>query len=201
MKILFAFISVLIFSLSSVAQITKGIWLVGGSGSFYSYTEDYSNPTYNQTAKYTSIDIAASVGYFIIDKFAAGLRPSFSSYKGEVVRASVGSGGKTNSYRLAIGPFARYYFLNTDKPFNILIDASYQMGILQQLGALHEKGKNNTLSIMGGTEIFFNQTAGVEILFGYTKRILSIENSPSTFNNTKSGFQVSIGFTFHLEKL
>ena len=186
---------------TSYGQLTKKNWLVGGSGSFYSYNENYSNPTFTQTARYTSIDVAASVGYFIVDKFAAGLRPSFSSYKGEVVRVSVGSGGNTNSYKLAIGPFARYYFLNTDRSFNILGDVSYQLGLYQILGGFHEKGKNNTFSVMGGTEVFFNRTAGVEILLGYAKSIVSIENSPGAFNRTKSGFQVSIGFTLHLEKL
>jgi hypothetical protein len=200
MKNLILLLALLLFK-NAYAQLDKGVWLVGGSGSFYSYKEDYSTPTYNQTAKYTSIDLAASLGYFIADKFTAGLRPSFSSYKGKVISASVGSGGSTNSYRLAIGPFARYYFLNADKPFNILADVSYQFGYLQQLGALHEKGKNNTFSLMGGTEIFFNNTAGLEILLGYTQKVLSIENSPGAFKNNKNGFQVSIGFSLHLEKL
>ena len=190
----------LILFFNANAQLDKGVWLFAGSGTFYSYNEDLSTPTFNQTAKYTSIDVAASAGYFIIDKFAAGLRPSFSSYKGKVVTASVGSGGSTNSYRVSIGPFARYYFLNADKPFNILADASYQFGINGYLGVLHEKGKLNTFTFMGGTEIFFNSTAGMEILLGYTKKTVSIENSPGAFTNNKSGFQVSIGFTLHLEK-
>lgn len=192
----------LLFLLNANAQLDKGIWLVGGSGIFYSYTEDYSTPTYNQTAKYKSIDFAAAIGYFIVDKFAAGLKPAFTSEKVKVISSSIGSGGGSgNTYWFTVGPFARYYFLKTDKPYNILLDASYQIGILQQLGALHERGKNNIFSLKGGTEIFFNQTAGLEILLGYTKRELSIENSPGAFRKDKSGFQVSVGFTLHLEKL
>ena len=193
--------ALILISLTSNAQLNKKTWLVGGSGSFYSYNEDYTSPTFNQHAKFTSIDIATSVGYFIVNKFVVGLRPSFSSYKGEVASTSVASGGKTNSYKLAIGPFARYYFLNSEKPFNILADVSYQVGINKYLVTPREKGKNNTFLIMGGTEIFFNQTAGIEILLGYVQRVVSIENSPGAYNNTKSGFQVSIGFTLHLEKL
>ncbi len=41
---------------------------------------------------------------------------------------------------------------------------------------------------MGGSEIYFNETAGIEILLGYTQKVLSIEDSPGAFNNTKSGF-------------
>ena len=54
---------------------------------------------------------------------------------------------------------------------------------------------------MGGSEIFFNSTVGLEILLGYTSKVLSIDNSQSAANITKKGFQTSIGFTFHLEKL
>ena len=135
----------LFYSTIATAQLDKGVWLGGGSGSFYSYNETYTSPTYNNTAKYTTIDVSASLGFFFIDKLAAGLRPTFSSYKGEVTSPG---GGKTNSYKIAIGPFARYYFLNTDKPFNILADVSYQFGINKYLGVLHEKGKSNTLSLI-----------------------------------------------------
>jgi hypothetical protein len=181
------------------AQLDKGTWMVGGSGSFYSYNEAYTLPLLpasNYNGKATNIDVSASVGYFIADKFVGGLRSSFSSYKEDN-----GAGGSTNSYRLAIGPFARYYFLKDDKQFNLLTDIGYQFGLYQMLGALHEKGKNNIFSAMGGTEIFFNGTAGMEILLGYAQQILSIENSPNGFNYKKSGLQVSIGFTLHLEKL
>lgn len=198
MKSFLIIFSILLFTFSATAQLSKGTWLLGGSGSFYSYNEDYSTPTYNNTAKYTSIDFSASLGYFLINKLGAGLRPSFSSFKGKVTSAG---GGITNSHKVAIGPFVRYYFLNTDKQFNLLADLSYQFGINQRLGALHSQGKNNTFSIMGGTEIFFNSTAGMEILLGYNQKILSIENSPDEFINHKNGFQVSIGFTLHLEKL
>jgi hypothetical protein len=200
MKRLSLLFSVAFLYLGANAQLTKNNWLVGGSGSFYSYAEDYSTSSYKQTAKYTSIDIAASVGYFFMDKLAAGLRPGFSSYKGEVVSSSVGSGGATNNFKFAIGPFARYYFLNSVKPFNLLADISYQIGINKNFGGLNDKGKYNTFSLMGGTEIFFNPTAGIEILLGYTQKMVSIENSPSALSNNKKGFLASVGFTLHLEK-
>lgn len=149
-KILLFSAAVFLCTISTTAQLTKGNWLVGGSGSFYSYSEDYSTTTFNQAAKYTNIDIAASVGYFIIDKFTIGLRPSFSSYKGKVVSASVGSGGSTNSYRVAIGPFARYYFLKIDKQFNVLTDIGYQFGINNWQDGYPAKGKYNSFSLMGG---------------------------------------------------
>ncbi len=55
---------------------------------------------------------------------------------------------------------------------------------------------------MAGPEIFFNSTAGLEILLGYRQNIISIENSlpESNLKNNKKGFQISIGFQLHLEK-
>lgn len=185
-----------ILSVNSLkAQLTQNHWLVGGSGSFYSYNENFDSPLTNFTAKYTDINISTSIGYFVIDKFTLGVRPTFSSVKGEVM-----NGGKTNTYKLAGGPFARYYFLQSDRPFNLLADVCYQFGINKYLGALHEEGKYNTFSIMAGPEIFFNTVAGIEILFGYTQKIGSIENSPGEFTSNKKGFQASIGFQLHLEK-
>ncbi len=95
-------------------QLNKGIWLVGGSGSFYNYHEDYTSMQTNFTAKYTEIDIAASVGYFVADKVAAGLRPTFSSEKGKAMQNGTPN-GYTNNYKIAAGPFVRYYFLQMDK--------------------------------------------------------------------------------------
>lgn len=187
----------LLCSRATMAQLDKGTWLVGGSGSFYSYNENYATPTYSQSSKYTSVELAASIGYFVIDKFAVGLRPGYTSFKGEVVNTP----GGTNQIKISVGPFGRYYLLNKDKPFNLLIDASYQIGTNKFLGGLREKGKNNTLSLMGGSEIFFNSSVGIEILLGYTSKVVSIDNSQSAFNNTKNGFQASVGFTFHLQKL
>ncbi len=182
-------------------QLNKGIWLVGGSGSFYNYHEDYTSTQTNFTAKYTEIDIAGSIGYFLADKFAAGLRPTFSSSKGVAMQNGIPN-GSSNDNKMAVGPFARYYFLQSDRAFNLLSDVSYQWGITQRLGALHEKGKNNTFSIMAGPEIFFNTSAGLEILLGYSQNISSIENSlpESNSNINKKGLQISIGFQLHLEK-
>ncbi|MBX9733961.1 MAG: hypothetical protein K2X37_07845 [Chitinophagaceae bacterium] len=190
------FFITIFFTLISNAQITKGNWLVGGNGSIYSYTGVYTTPSSNDiSSTYTNVDFSSSIGYFCLDKFSLGLRPIFSSEKG-----GSSGGGSSNSYRFAIGPFFRYYFLKDSKQFNILTDISYQIGILQQLGSLKERGKFNTFSIMAGTEVFFNNTVGLELLVGYRNQISSIENSPSAFNNNKKGIQTSIGFIIHLEK-
>lgn len=184
-----------LFLISAQGQLTKKNWLIGGSGNLYTYNEDYTTPSTTITGKYTSIDLSASVGYFFLNKFSAGIRPYFSSFKGKS-----SGGGQTNYYRFAIGPFARYYFLNEQKQFNLLADVGYQLGINKDMGGMAQKGKFNIFSIMAGIEIFFNSTAGIEILVGYSEKATSIENSNDEFNNEQRGFQTSIGFTLHLEK-
>lgn len=200
MKPIFFITIALLITTSSYAQLEKGTWLVGGTGSFYSYTDNYSSQQLTQTGKWTNIDLSASIGYFPLDKLCAGIRPLFSSTKGSNT-ASNGSIGTSNGYFLSAGPFARYYFLEKDKPFNILTDISYQLGINQYLGALHQNGKYNIFSARAGIEAFFNSTAGVEILLGYYDKLISIEdNTAGAFSDTKKGFQVSVGFQLHLTK-
>jgi hypothetical protein len=200
MKPIFFITIALLITTSSYAQLEKGTWLVGGSGSFYSYTDDYTSQPLTQSGKWTSIDLSASVGYFVIDKLCGGIRPLFSSSKG-TDRTTTGTVGTSNGYQLSAGPFARYYFLNIEKQFNLLTDACYQVGVNKYIDALHRKGKYNTFSVMGGLEAFFNSTAGIEILLGYSQKIVSIENNPpSDFRDSKSGLQLSIGFQLHLIK-
>lgn len=195
--ITFAF---LLFFLKANAQLDKGYWLVGGTGSFYSYNENYSTLNLIQKGKWTDISIAPSIGYFIVDKFSGGVRALFSSSKG-TNKSTNGTITKSNQYYITAGPFVRYYFLEKDKPFNLLTDVGYQFGINQYLGALHQRGKYNIFSTMGGIEAFFNSSASIEILLGYYQKKVSIDdNTIAAFNDTKSGFQVSIGFQLHLIK-
>ncbi|HEV8084749.1 MAG TPA: outer membrane beta-barrel protein [Chitinophagaceae bacterium] len=182
-------------SISAFGQLSKNTWLVGGSGSLYSYNEDYTAPSINVTTKYTNIDLSASVGYFFADKFAGGIRPNFSSSKGES-----SGGGSMDNIKIAVGPFLRYYFLAPEKQFNILTDVGYQFGINRNGGGNKDKGKFNIFSIMGGTEVFFNSSIGLEILLGYSQRLITVENSPGALRSNKKGFQTSIGFQIHLEK-
>lgn len=196
MKVLLILPSILFLSIFSFAQLTKKAWLVGGSGSFYSYKQTYNSPVLNTDFNYKSIDALASIGYFLIDKAAAGLRPGFYLLKGQNQSNSITTNGK----KYSIGPFARYYFLNTEKSFNILADISYQFGINDQHGGW--KGKYNTLCAMGGPEIFFNSAVGMEVLLGY-RSIIETVHYPSGelyYSDKRNGFMISVGFHFHLEK-
>ncbi|OIR00664.1 hypothetical protein GALL_171890 [mine drainage metagenome] len=178
------------------SQITEGTWMVGGTGQIYSYNQDFSTSTYSVQYKYVNIDISSSVGFFVADKLALGLRPNLTWLKGHSVSSTGGVGGlSTDTKRYSIGPFVRYYLLQEEKPYNILVDASYLFGsadFFQQ-----SNGKINTFSIAVGPEIYFNSSVGLEFLLGYTAKT---EEIPNNYKDVRNGFQVSIGFQFHLEK-
>ena len=195
MKYYFLLFTIFVFYNTTNGQLSKKTWLFGGTGSYYSYNEDYTAPSVNFSGKYTSIDLNASIGYFFINKFTGGIRPFLSTYKGE------STGGATpNDFKLGVGPFVRYYFLNEENQFNILADLSYQIGINKSLAGYKPKGKYSNLSIMTGAELFFNSAIGLELLFGYKNQIATFDNSPSAYSSNRRGFQASIGFQIHLEK-
>ena len=180
---------------TTLGQLNKSTWLIGGSGSFYSYNEDFTAPSVSYTGKYTNIDVSTSIGYFLANKFSAGLRPYLSIYNG-----TSSGGGNAKNTMYAIGPFVRYYFLKDEKEFNLLADLSYQFGINKANNGDKPKGKYNVFSAMAGTELFFNSSTGLEILLGYKSQLVTFENSPSAYRSKRNGFQASIGFQFHLQK-
>ncbi|MGZ3854001.1 MAG: hypothetical protein ACXVLT_07085 [Flavisolibacter sp.] len=191
MKAILFFLIAINLSFTAFSQITKNNWLVGGNGKLFSDNSDYSSDFYSYTAKHTQIDISASVGYFFIDKLAVGLRPTFSSLKGKVT--SIG-GGTTNTQRFWFGPFARYYFLQKDKQFNLLADIDYQFGIIK---SGQWNGDLNSFNACAGPVIYFNNCVGVEFLFGYAYSKEDVKEGSKLVNK---GFQTAIGFQIHLEK-
>ncbi len=186
-KILFFSILTAIF-FPAQSQLTKNNWLVGGTGKLYSYTSTYNSVEVNKTSRHTQIDASSNIGYFVIDKLALGLRPTFTSIKGKVSNRE-GSTLTTNVQRYWLGPFARFYFLDPEKQFNILTDIGYQFGILNA-GGMHEK--LSTFSALAGPVIFINSSLGLEVLIGYSS---NMENG-----EYKKGIQIGLGLQIHLEK-
>jgi hypothetical protein len=185
----------------SVGQITKHNWLVGGTGLFKSTT--HTNDLGLQSIRYTNIQLSPAIGYFFVDKFVGGLKLSFATSRDKVISDGAGYNlAKNNSY--GFGPFLRYYFLGTNKQFNILIDGSYQYQI-ERGGGVSSSGSTpipvpitqytkNTFSIAAGPAIYFNSSVGLEFLIGYTTTKY-VQNKSSI-----KSVQVGLGFQIHLEK-
>lgn len=61
MKHILTALLLLSFSFSSKCQLTKGIWLVGGTGSFFSTTNTYSSPNYSQSSDVIDLKISPNI--------------------------------------------------------------------------------------------------------------------------------------------
>ncbi len=198
---------ILLLTINSYAQLDKKTWLVGGSGSFNSYKQNETfvfqgNGESNEIQRtIKEVEFSPKVGYFIIDKLVVGLGASFTSEKSDAITIT-GSfgGGSSKSHSFSIGPFARYYFLKKDMPYNILAEASYQLGSINNGNYIpQEKGKSNMASFFIGPELFFNSSVGIELLVGYKTSTDKMDN-PNINSYARNGFQVAIGFQIHLEK-
>lgn len=165
----------------SYSQITKRNWMVGGNGTFSS-TKSESSSVSNTTRTYLRIE--PNVGYFFIDKLAAGIKGVI-----DYERVKFGSTSNSKQTYYSIGPFARYYFLPTDKQANVFSEADYYRSVLHP-----GDDASNGYSALLGTVIYFNSSVGLEFTAGY-----------SITNYTKSDikykiFQLGLGFQIHLEK-
>jgi hypothetical protein len=180
----------LFLSISIVAncQLEKGNWLLGGNTSFSASKSTHVNSVYSQTSNRIDFSVSPNIGFFPSNKFAIGIKPSFTLYKDQIE-----GGLYSNIKRFVVGPFARYYFLEIDKEVNIVAEASYQYGFYSFKPT---KGKINIFSFVAGPVIFLNNSVGLEFLMGYYSRIDDIESS---YKQTQKSFQINIGLQIHLE--
>lgn len=200
MKQYFILLAAVTFTINSFGQLDKTNWLIGGNGTFNSFNHNYQSTVVNSESNVTEIKTTPNIGYFVVDKLAVGLKSSFSWRKEKEISAGA---GKSNIIRFDYGPFIRYYFLDKEKPFNLLVDLTYQFGNLNFIPG--DKGIRNNFSVVGGPVLYFNSSLGIEFLLGYRiekEKLVSTSSIPQNlFNDTKKGFQFSIGFQIHLEKL
>ncbi|MDE3143471.1 MAG: hypothetical protein KGL19_04905 [Bacteroidota bacterium] len=167
---------------NAYSQITKGNWMVGGSGSFSTKSNSSSNIQFNP-----------NIGYFFGNKFAAGLKFDFASQdlSNYVQSSSIGLIVK----RFSAGPFVRYYFLDSEKSFNLFTEGNYSYGTYEMTGYYPiSNGKNSIYSISMGSVIYFNSSVGIEFSIGY----YNINDITLGVNN--NGLQMGAGFQIHLEK-
>lgn len=171
-------IILLLFSITSNSQITKGNWLLSGNASF-SMLQYGSEGTVRY--KQTNLQLAPSVGYFLKDKLAVGLRPALTYGSNNISLAN-------SETIFTIGPFVRYYLLKPANVFNILTEGSYLYGTFKS------GPKQNTFSFAAGPVIYFNSSVGLEFLLGYAS------TKVAHFAGNNNELKFSIGFHFNLEK-
>ena len=188
MKFLYLSIIFLLVFLNGHSQITKNNWLVGGTASYSSSTT--INSYNNEENRVTRWGIAPNLGYFILDKFAIGLNPGISFTK------SNWSFGESHVTFYNIAPFARYYFLETEKTLNLFLQGStgYSFSRAKNYTNPLQKSSYFSYSISGGPVLYFNTSVGLEFTGSYN-HLRSIEEKAG--NNS---FIFGIGLQVHLER-
>jgi hypothetical protein len=159
------------------SQINQGQWLVGGNINFTS-----SKFGDGEDDKVTSFNVSPNVGYFFIDKLAAGLRLGFDTRK--VKSADDG----TTDFSLA--PFVRYYLLDAMQKVNVFADGSYGFG---KYGT-SDKESYNFFQIMAGPAVFLTPHTALELAVFYKSEGGDLYGDDDRFNH----FGVNIGFQIHL---
>lgn len=176
-KSILLFIIAFIFYNNANSQITKGNWLVGGTAKI-TLQQEILNQS-NITG--FSINVAPDIGYFIIDKFATGLKTNLTYNR---VRYY---GNYSKGTDLGFGPFLRYYFLSTGNRVNIFAESAYEYTI-----DFHGHYRND-FSFSAGPVIYFNTSVGLEFTVNY-------DTFKGTYSGSANTFSFGIGFQIHLEK-
>jgi hypothetical protein len=186
MKKIIVLISLTNFIVNSVtSQITKRNWMVGGNGEFSSGKTSF--PTGGDVSS-TRININPKIGYFPIDHFAFGL---LFNYERNAEKPN--NSNATRYTNIGIGPFARYYFLPSEKNINILVEGNGAYN-QQSNNLVSTKSAFISYALLTGPVIYFNSSVGIEFLLGY-------KGYKTTDVDTKnSRFSFNIGIQVHLEK-
>lgn len=163
------------------SQILKDTWLIGGSADFSQLKS--SKDALAQTNQ-KDLKLNAVVGYFPIDKFAIGLKPSLI----------FGSNSVGNTFTIiGVGPFIRYYFLSGENRFNLFTEGGYSYGNISGKG-LDQNQNSNTFSAAGGTVLYLNSSVGIEFTLSYaTTKVVD-------FVGKNNELKFGVGFMFYLEK-
>lgn len=165
--------------------------MVGGSGSLNIYNYDIQTPVHTDLYKNTDITISPSIGYFIIDKLALGLKPSYLLHQ-EEQRDGQGSGSFS---WLELGAFGRWYFLKKENNYNIVSEISYYYGLPGNFSS--NQGHSYSIKALMGHVLYFNSSVGIELLVGYNSRKELYDYGIKKLNK---GFLTTIGFQIHLKK-
>jgi outer membrane protein len=188
------------------AQNGKGKWLVGGNLESITRTSTLSNPASDY--KSSHLIFGPKAGYFLSDRWAIGLAPSFSSTNNR------GTSDKTKAKAYSIAPFVRYYQPVGEKLaiFGELSGISYQSGWNKktaQDGNLIQNYDYRTYNagvfIRPGIVWFVTPKIGLEtsigsLGYGYYNGKNTVEMPEETRKSTEEGFSggLSLSYNFNL---
>ena len=165
-------------SSSTMAQLSKGQWLVGGDINISTVLPaDYYNP---HGLRYS---LMPNVGYFVADKLVCGLRFDYSFLYPHQFHIS--------TYGLL--PFVRYYILPAEGRINFFADVSF--GYSQVQYGYMRYGSYQWAASAGPT-LFINQRISLSVGVGF----LAFEGNYSNYGPYSQRFGMNIGCQFHSGK-
>ena len=188
MKLFTALFLFLIISITASSQVKKGQFLVGGSISFTANKSGSASSAYYKTSNFLT---TSNIGYFIIDKLAAGARLNLASFHQKV------GADNTTTTLTTLSPFVRYYFLPPSKMVNAFIDISYNTyknKYSTSLSPISQTNRSYGYTITAGPSIFLNKHVALEFTVGYQANIpKGFPESKTTQFNTGLGLQIHLG--------
>lgn len=202
-------------SLGANAQISKGTFYVGGSLGFAtSETKQKVGPTETTTFESSSFNFMPSVGYFVADKTAVGLRASISSTENTIIASN---GDKTINTRtpVRVGLFAERYFMIipefgfTAGVFADFITGSTKREVIDGTTGVSVSTENDlsgfSTGLTGGTIWFPTPHIGISAQVGilsFTTETETVKNANPEVSATETGFNfdlssMNLNFGFH----
>lgn len=179
------FVTLVLFSITSQAQITKGNWMLGGTGNLTSYENKAIQNGNDVGDKGYAISISPNIGYFFINKLAVG----------STISLGYSNSNRYDEFqRYGFGPFVRYYFLKEEKRINVFAHANYVFGESKSGNNING---GNGYGFKAGPAIFFNKNVAMEVTLDYNSSKLKLSGPNSS---TYNAFQISLGFQIHLKK-
>jgi opacity protein-like surface antigen len=194
MRLVFITICLLILSSVVSAQTEQGKFLIGAQTglSFSSMdTEFKSDEIDRELGTEKKISLIPQLGYFVSDGFLVGASLPIVSNKVES-----GNEEMKNS-RIALIPFARYYFGKTNvKPY---LHAGFGFGSAKEELASDEQDYSlAAFEFGGGMAVFLNESIAVDLGLGYTSTRLKPDGGVNNSRLVTSGLAFQVGFTFSI---
>lgn len=139
------------------AQLSQGIWLVSGSGTYYVQKFKVAG----EPTRMTYIEAAPHVGYFVLNRMAAGLKGQWYYWHKKEKYSSV------YYTTVGAGPFVRYYFLPEQNRGNLFAESAYQYTPTWGGSGTTDGKADHVYSFSAGPTYYFNSSVGLELALSY----------------------------------
>ncbi len=188
-KILSGIVLITMSLLTMNAQTEQGKWLISGASdltfSSTTTTLEYDGEELGDSDA-TKLSLTPVAGYFIADGLAIGMALNVENSKQD----------DYTSNSLTIGPFARYYFGNSNvKPF---LQGALLFGSSTEEDDTDEADASvNAWELGGGVAMFINNFLSVDMGLGYGKATATSEDD-NDLKLIMDGISFNVGFSVYL---